>query len=109
MGFFRPGTAPLAYVPQPISISMINHQLGANPGGRTVFSRNGKLAPDGRPWEITSHQLRHLLNTLAQSKYLPQSLIALWSGRANETQNAWYDHTSPEVHIEAYLLICTES
>lgn len=109
MSFFRPNAAPMAYVPQPVSISMINHQLGANPGGRTVFSRNRKLAPDGRPWRITSHQLRHLLNTLAQSKYLPQSLIALWSGRASEAQNVWYDHTSPEVHIEAYLHIMDES
>jgi hypothetical protein len=103
MSFFRPGVSPMAHVPQPISISMINHQLGANPNGKTVFSRNQKFAPDGQPWEITSHQFRHFLNTLAQSKYLPQSLIALWSGRADVRQNAWYDHRTPEVHIEAYL------
>lgn len=102
-GFFRPGTSGMHHVPQPISTNMINHQLGSNPGGRTVFSRNGKYAPGGQPWKITSHQFRHLLNTLAQSKYLPQSLIALWSGRADVRQNAWYDHRAPEVHIEAYL------
>lgn len=109
MNFFRPNADSLVYVPQPVSISMINHQLGSNPAGLTVFSRNKKYAPDGQPWEITTHQARHLLNTLAQAKYLPQSLIALWSGRANKAQNGWYDHTSPEVHVEAYLQVMNGS
>jgi hypothetical protein len=109
MRFFVPNVDSLANVPQPVSTSMINHQLGSNPGGRTVFSRNRKFSPDGKPWEITTHQARHLLNTLAQAKYLPQSLIALWSGRANKAQNGWYDHTSPEVHIEAYLQVMNGS
>lgn len=99
----RPGVDPVPYIPENISIHSINHQLGSNPNGLTVFSRNNKLDPYGKPWVITTHQFRHFLNTLAQSKYLSQSLIAFWSGRKNVKQNAWYNHLSQEAFIEAYI------
>jgi len=103
----RPDVDTLRYLPSPVSIHMINHQLGANPGGVTVFSRNGKVDADQRPWKVTSHQFRHLLNTLAQSKYLSQELIAFWSGRKSVAQNEWYDHIPQEAFIEAYLKLDT--
>lgn len=99
----RPNTEPLLYVPSPLSTNQINNQLGANPGGRTIFSRNGKLNPDGSPIAITTHDFRHLLNTLAQSKHLSEALIAFWSGRKSVRQNEWYDHLPQEAFIEAYL------
>lgn len=98
-----PTADSLLYVPSPISINQINNQLGANPGGRTVFSRNAKANPDGSPIAITTHDFRHLLNTLAQSKHLSEALIAFWSGRKNLSQNEWYDHLPQEAFIEAYL------
>ncbi|MFZ6049938.1 hypothetical protein ACFW0H_27905 [Pseudomonas sp. CR3202] len=98
-----PYAEPLLYVPSPLSTNQINNQLGANPGGITVFSRNGKVNPDGSPIAITTHDFRHLLNTLAQSKHLSESLIAFWSGRKNVGQNEWYDHLPQEAFIEAYL------
>lgn len=98
----RPDGETLDYIPEPTSISQITHQLGANPGGKTVFSRHGKVDADGQPRKISTHQFRHLLNTLAQSKYLNQSLIAFWSGRKNINQNAWYEHLPQEAFIEAY-------
>ena len=90
------------FAPQMMTFSMIHHQLGANPGGRTVFSRNRKLNDNGEPFKITSHQFRHLLNTLAQSKHLSQNLIAFWSGRRDARQNEWYNHLPQEAYIEAY-------
>ncbi|MBL8525230.1 MAG: hypothetical protein JNN20_16185 [Betaproteobacteria bacterium] len=107
--FMNPQKTTWCNVPQPISLSIINHQLGAHPQGLTVFSRNKKIAPDGKPWRITSHQFRHLLNTIAQAKYLSQSLIALWSGRADVKQNAAYDHASPEIYLEAYVHLAKAS
>ncbi len=101
----RPDAVTLEHLPDPISIHQINHQLGSNPGGRTVFSRHGKVDENGNTWKITSHQFRHLLNTLAQSKYLSQELIAFWSGRKRASQNAWYNHIPQEAFIEAYLKI----
>ena len=99
----KPDAEPLLYVPSPISTNQINNQLGANPGGQTVFSRNGKVNPDGSPIAITTHDFRHLLNTLAQSKHLSEALIAFWSGRKSVRQNDWYDHLPQEAFIEAYL------
>ena len=99
----RPDAETLEYVPDIISIHQINHQFGANPSGNTVFSRHNKLDGNGQPWKITTHQFRHLLNTLAQSKYLSQELIAFWSGRKHVSQNIWYNHLPQEAFIEAYL------
>lgn len=98
----RPNVEAYMNVPFTITTNMLNNQLGANPGGVTVFSRNGMTHKDGSPIAITTHQFRHLLNTLAQSKHLSESLIAFWSGRKHITQNAWYDHLPQEVFIEAY-------
>ncbi len=99
----RPNAVTLEYLPDPISIHQINHQFGANPSGLTVFSRHNKIDDNGNPWDITSYQFRHFLNTLAQSKHLSQELIAFWSGRKSVTQNAWYNHIPQEAYIEAYL------
>tara|TARA_R110002033_G_scaffold62394_1_gene113123 strand:+ start:4227 stop:6335 length:2109 start_codon:yes stop_codon:yes gene_type:complete len=98
----RPNVEAYMNVPFTISTNMLNNQLGANPGGLTVFSRNGMKHKDGSPITITTHQFRHLLNTLAQSKHLSESLIAFWSGRKHVTQNVWYDHIPQEAFIEAY-------
>ena len=100
---FRPNAQPLLHVPSPLSTNQLNNQLGANPRGITIFSRNGKVNPDGSPIAITTHDFRHLLNTLAQSKHLSESLIAFWSGRKSVKQNEWYDHLPQEAFIEAYL------
>lgn len=100
----RPRAVPLAYIPQLVTLSMISHQLGTNPQGITVFSRNDAKDSSGkRHHKITSHQFRHLLNTLAQTKHLSQALIAFWSGRRDVNQNEWYNHIPQEAFIEAYL------
>ena len=99
----RPDGETLYNIPSPISVNQINNQLGANPGGVTVFTRHGKMQRDGSPVEVATHDFRHLLNTLAQSKHLSESLIAFWSGRKDVKQNEWYDHIPQEAFIEAYL------
>lgn len=99
----RPDAETLYNIPSPISVNQINNQLGSNPGGVTVFTRHGKVQRDGSPVEMATHDFRHLLNTLAQSKHLSESLIAFWSGRKNVKQNEWYDHLPQEAFIEAYV------
>jgi len=99
----NPIAETLHNVPSVLSTNQINNQLGANPGGVTIFSRHGKIQRDGSPMAITTHGFRHLLNTLAQSKHLSESLIAFWSGRKSVKQNKWYDHVPQEAFIEAYL------
>ncbi|MBA5686080.1 integrase [Rugamonas apoptosis] len=63
---------------------------------RTIFERFNLTEDDGSPIKIRSHQMRHYLNTLAQSNGASQLDIAMWSGRADVSQNAAYDHVSGE-------------
>ena len=103
-----PTADTLFNVPEPIDINQINKQLGSNPGGKTIFTRNEKFlqTSDGKKdMYITTHQFRHLLNTLAQLKALPQELIAFWSCRKSIKQNDVYNHISQDAYIEAYTNI----
>lgn len=83
---------------EPISINQINTGLGSRfvHGFPSVFSRFGFTEPDGSPINITTHQLRHFLNTLAQSGSMSQLDIAKWSGRKDVRQNAAYDHVTAD-------------
>lgn len=85
-----------------MDIDRINKQLGSNPDGNTIFSRNKKFLPNKESMYVTSHQFRHLLNSLAQAKALSQELIAFWSGRKSIKQNDVYNHLSQEAIIEAF-------
>lgn len=98
----NPTADSLLYVPEAMDIDRINKQLGSNPDGNTIFSRNNKKFHSKAAMHVTSHQFRHLLNTLAQTKALSQELIAFWSGRKSVKQNDVYNHLSQEAIIEAF-------
>lgn len=68
--------------------------ITGSPGTASVFQRFGFLDTDGTPLRMTSHQLRHWLNTLAQEGGMPQLQLARWSGRTEVSQNAAYNHVS---------------
>lgn len=80
-----------------ISINQINTALGGRVehGHQSVFTRFGYVEPDGSNINISTHQFRHYLNTLAQAGGLSQLDIAKWSGRKDIKQNAAYDHVTP--------------
>lgn len=82
----------------PTQIEMLTEkQIGAalspNPGQPSIFERLGVRLPDGSFPRITTHQIRHYLNTIAQRANVPQAHIAYWSGRKSVMQNRDYDHT----------------
>jgi hypothetical protein len=81
---------------EPITINQINTGLGGRVehGFASIFSRFGFIEPDGSPINISTHQFRHYLNTLAQAGGLSQLDIAKWSAR-DIRQNAAYDHVTP--------------
>ncbi len=61
---------------------------------KSIFDRYGfKDKNDGR-LKATSHQVRHLLNTIAEMGGLSQHEIAKWAGRADPKQNRTYNHMS---------------
>lgn len=61
---------------------------------KTIFDRHELREADGGRIRLTSHMLRHYLNTLAQAGGLSEVDIAMWSGRRNVKQNAAYNHVS---------------
>lgn len=61
---------------------------------KSIFDRHGYRYGGGNRIKLTSHQARHLLNTIAQRGGLSQLKIAKWSGRAESTQNRTYNHMS---------------
>ncbi|WP_323794754.1 hypothetical protein [Nisaea sp.] len=91
-------------------ITALSGQEKGNQEAKTIFSRNELLnSRTGKPWKLKTHQMRHLLNTLAQGKYLSQALIAFWSGRKSIGQNAAYDHLPQEAVIEAWQALDKKS
>ena len=58
----------------------------------SIFDRHCYHAVNGEPVKLTSHQARHLLNTIAQRGGLSNLEIAKWSGRADVKQNRTYNH-----------------
>ena len=90
-------------VPSPMTcmIERVNHQhiadgFGAGVGRVTtsLFSRLGFTEADSSPIRVTTHQFRHMLNTMAQKGGATQFDIAKWSGRKDLSQNTIYDHES---------------
>lgn len=65
-----------------------------------IWRRYGYTNRDGTQISMTSHQLRHFLNTVAQRGDLGQLDLAKWSGRANIHQNATYNHMSDDEYVD---------
>jgi hypothetical protein len=77
-----------------IGINDVLRLISAQKDKVSIFERFGYVEQDGTPIRVRTHQLRHYLNTLAQAGGLSQLDVAVWSGRANIHQNAFYDHVS---------------
>lgn len=60
----------------------------------SIFDRHGFNKGREKSLKATSHQFRHLLNTIAQRGGLSQAEISRWSGRVDMKQNRVYDHMS---------------
>ncbi|RJG12189.1 integrase [Pseudomonas cavernicola] len=76
-----------------VTIDHICDRLGAGSdhGKQSVFDRAGFTDIEGKSIKVRSHQMRHYLNTLAQSGSMSQLDIAKWSGRKDIRQNAAYN------------------
>jgi hypothetical protein len=67
-----------------------------------IFRRHGYQNAHERKIYFHSHQVRHLLNTLAQRNGMTEYELAKWSGRANIKQNRVYNHVSDEEILKEY-------
>ncbi|MCP9732256.1 integrase [Pseudomonas sp. GBPI_506] len=66
---------------------------------KSIWQRHGYRNPDASTIHMTSHQIRHFLNTAAQRGDLGQLDIAKWSGRANIHQNPVYNHMADVEYV----------
>lgn len=64
---------------------------------KTIFERwgYGNLS-------LRSHQLRHMLNTMALVNGMSEMAIAKWAQRADSQHNHYYDHTTPDEYGEDF-------
>ena len=62
---------------------------------------------DYRTMKVLSHQLRHLLNTMAKLGGMSDTLLTRWSGRADPKQTRVYNHQTPE-QLNTKLRIITK-
>jgi hypothetical protein len=90
-------TPPIGCMIERVSFNHVADGFGSGVAqGRStsLFDRMGFKQPDGTSIRVTSHQFRHLLNTMAQKGGATQFDIARWSGRKDFSQNTAYDHES---------------
>ncbi len=75
-----------------VSVNQINDQLSKRlERPHTLWDRFGIKDEDGSEISLTSHQLRVWLNTHAMNGGVGDYRLAIWSGRADVTQNKAYD------------------
>jgi hypothetical protein len=74
--------------------SLESRDAGGAKATPSIFDRYGFNSEARSALKVTSHQFRHLLNTIAQRGGLTQEQIARWSGRREIRQNSSYDHMS---------------
>jgi hypothetical protein len=92
--------APWRSMISPVSYQHIRYGFGrAGNGARNVFERLG-LSTRERPLFLTSYQIRHHLNTIANKSNVSMVDIAAWSGRLDIGQNSAYDHETAEEILE---------
>ncbi|HZR34079.1 MAG TPA: hypothetical protein VFA75_01805 [Nevskia sp.] len=89
-------TCPVMF--QPITLGMLAKDLTDPKVG--IFARHSLLGEDGKALRMTSHQARHLLNTIALIGGMTQLDVAKWSGRKNIKHNDAYDHRTPAQMLE---------
>lgn len=78
-----------------INYSYLYSALQSSKYSKSIFERRGLQDENGDFLFLTSHMLRHYINTLVrQSGRLTEEEVAQWSGRKRVNQNTTYNHQS---------------
>lgn len=97
---FHPGRAVFPLLVQPVFISQIADFLSGGGGTPSAFERFGIREPDGSFCRITTHQLRHWLNYIADKGGLPVELQSRWMGREHSRDTDAYRHATVDERLE---------
>lgn len=90
----------LRVVPWLPDVNIVNSDLSpresAGEGVHTsIFARYGFRHADGSEMKITTHQMRHMIDTMGHRGGLSEEDIARFAGRADPKQNRVYNHLTP--------------
>ncbi|MGR6499248.1 integrase [Pseudomonas fulva] len=83
------------------SVNIVNNDLSPREsleeGAHTsIFARYGFRHSDGSEMKITTHQMRHMIDTMGHRGGLSEDDIARFAGRADPKQNRVYNHLTPK-------------
>jgi hypothetical protein len=88
------------------SVNIVNNDLSprdhlAEGAHRSIFSRYGYVHVDGSEMHITTHQMRHMIDTMGHRGGMSDEEIARFAGRADPKQNRVYNHlTDKELAVK---------
>lgn len=91
-------TSPLLV--EPLSINQINDFLRGRGTMKSVFERFDLREEDGSHCRISSHQLRHWLNDVADKGGLPIDILTRWMGRDYPRDTEAYRHATVDERLE---------
>ena len=98
--------AEMPLIPWLPDVNIVNNDfspresLGENVSHRSIFDRFDYRYSDGTRMKMTTHQLRHLIDTMGQRGGLSEEEIARWAGRADIKQNRTYNHVTEIEQVE---------
>lgn len=69
--------------------------------GYSIWNKFNILRKDGSYPQITTHNARHWLSTMAERGGMGEVTLANWAGRAKISDNASYDHRTAEEKADA--------
>lgn len=97
--FFRRGKGNIHLLIDPVVSQQVNDFLRSRDNMKSAFARFDIREEDGAVCAITSHQLRHWLNDLADKGGLPIELLTRWMGRENAYDTEAYRHASVDERL----------
>lgn len=76
------------------------NKLGEKVNIKSIFERHNYPS-----YSIKTHQIRHLLTSIAKINGMETELLTKWSGRADVKHNRVYNHTTPEQYNDTLAKI----
>lgn len=98
--FFHSRKCTFPLLVEPLSINQINDFLRGRGETKSVFERFDIREEDGSYCRISSHQLRHWLNDIADKGGLPIDVLTRWMGRDYARDTDDYRHATVDERLE---------
>ncbi len=98
--FFHTTRSACPLLVEPVLLSQIADFVTCRANAKSAFERFEIREPDGAFCRMTTHQLRHWLNHIADKGGLPVELQTRWLGRENARDTEAYRHATVSERLE---------